>query len=168
MKHLILLRHAKSTWVNPDVDDFDRPLNKRGKRSAKVLGQWLRAQGWAPDAVFCSAARRTRETWEGLSLKGTPDLRRDLYHAAPETMLEVIRAAPAAAKTLLLIGHNPGIAALAHQLVAAAPDHSRFNDYPTGSLLIADFDVKKPAKIAPGRGVVRSFVTPHDLTEPEA
>lgn len=165
MKHLILLRHAKSSWVNPDLDDFDRPLNKRGKRSAKALGEWLRAEGWQPDLVLCSAARRTRETWEGLGLPGEPVLRKDLYHAMPEGMLAILRAATA--QTILLIGHNPGIAALAQDLVREAPQHPRFSDYPTGALLVAGFELKKWSKLGARSGEVKAFLTPHDLAAGE-
>lgn len=163
MKHLILLRHAKSSWVNPELEDFDRPLNKRGKRSARALAKWFRESDWKPDQVLCSSARRTRETWEELDLAGTPELRDDLYHAGADRMLKALRHAEG--KTVLLIGHNPGIAALAHVLVSTPPDHSRFDDFPTGSLLVADFDIKKFAKLAPGTGEVREFLTPHDLTD---
>ncbi|PRY21145.1 phosphohistidine phosphatase [Aliiruegeria haliotis] len=163
MKTLILLRHAKSNWVNPDLEDIDRPLNKRGKRSAKALGKWVRKSPWTPDKVLCSTSRRTRETWEGLSLEGTPELRDDLYHASPDAMLDVIRKTEG--DVVMLIAHNPGIAALAHELVAEAPSHSRFSDYPTGSLLVVEFDVKKLGKIALGSGSVRAFLTPHDLVD---
>lgn len=161
MRHLILLRHAKSSWVNPDVEDFDRPLNKRGKRSAKALGKWIRSNPWQPDEILCSAARRARETCEGLKLPVGADLRQDLYHAEPGTMLEVLRNANG--KTVLMIGHNPGIAAFAHLLAETPPDHPRFTDYPTGALLVLGFDTKNWAKVSPHSGVVETFVTPHDL-----
>lgn len=164
MKRLILLRHAKSSWVNPDLDDFDRPLNKRGKRSAKALGKWLRGTDYAPELTLCSSARRTRETWEGLALGGEPELRDDLYHASPDRMLAVLKATEAA--TVLMIAHNPGIAALAHHLVAEAPQHARFADYPTGTLLAVEFELKKWSKLSPGTGRVLDFLTPHDLTDP--
>ncbi|WP_068118478.1 SixA phosphatase family protein [Tropicimonas marinistellae] len=163
MKQLILLRHAKSSWVNPELDDFDRPLNKRGKRSAKALGKWLRKNERTPDHVLCSAARRARETWEELKLPGDVALRDDLYHASPETMLTALRGTRG--RCILMIGHNPGIAALAHDLVAEPPAHPRFADYPTGSMLILDFDIKKWLGAAPKLGHVQEFLTPHDLVE---
>ncbi|SNS91838.1 SixA phosphatase family protein [Tropicimonas sediminicola] len=165
MRHLILLRHVKSSWVNPDVDDFDRPLNKRGKRSAKALGKWLRDSALKPDEVLCSSARRARETFEGLKLSVGADLREDLYHAEPEVMLEVLRKA--GGKSVLMIGHNPGIAAFAQMLTETPPEHPRFSDYPTGALLVLDFDIKTWSKAGPGKGKVRSFLTPHDLVPAE-
>ncbi|MFD0980391.1 SixA phosphatase family protein [Tropicimonas aquimaris] len=165
MRHLILLRHAKSSWVNPDIDDFDRPLNKRGKRSAKALGTWLHESEMHPDEVLCSSARRARETCEALRLSVGVDLREDLYHAEPEVMLEVLRKA--SGKSVLMIGHNPGIAAFAQMLTETPPDHPRFADYPTGALLVLDFDIKNWSKAGPGKGKVRTFLTPHDLVPAE-
>ena len=168
MLHLLLLRHAKSSWVNPELSDFDRPLNKRGKRAARAMGDWLRREGWAPDLVLCSSSRRTRETWEAMALDGTPELRQDLYEAGAGRLLEVLRATPAGPGRILLIGHNPGISMLASDLVAAPPDHPRFDDFPTAALLIVGFEAGSPAGIEPGTGRVERFVTPHDLNGEEA
>ncbi len=163
MKRLILLRHAKSSWVNPDLGDFERPLNKRGQRSAKALGKWLRHSDWHPDHILCSTARRTRETFEGMRIDSEPELRQELYHASAAQMLDMIRAADA--ETLMVIGHNPGTAQLAHELVSETPAHVRFADYPTGSLLVAEFEIEKWSKLAPGSGRALHFLTPHDLAE---
>ncbi len=164
MRQLILLRHAKSSWVNPDLNDFDRPLNKRGQRSAKTLGKWLRKSGYAPEVTYCSTARRTRETWEALKLDGSLQLMEELYHASPDRMLGVLHGSEAS--SVLMIAHNPGISALAHVLVDTAPDHPRFADYPTGSLLVLEFDVESFSKVTPHSGHVREFLTPHDLLDP--
>ncbi|SDL09069.1 SixA phosphatase family protein [Aliiruegeria lutimaris] len=163
MKRLILLRHAKSGWVNPELNDLDRPLNKRGKRGAKALGKWLRGTEYRPDQILCSTARRTRETWEGLGLEGEPELLDALYHAGPDAMLEALKAAKGA--TVMMIGHNPGIAMFAHELVETPPEHSRFGDFPTGATLVAGFDIKKWSKLEPRKGKVLEFLTPHDLID---
>ncbi len=165
MKHLILLRHAKSSWANPEQDDFDRPLNKRGKRGARALGKWLRATGIAPQTILCSSARRARETWEGLELSGAPFFNEDLYHANADQILEKIRSSKADGKWMMVIGHNPAIGTLAKNLLVTPPEHPRFGDFPTGALLVADFDVKSFAKIVPASGTARHFLTPHDLVE---
>lgn len=166
MRQFILLRHAKSSWANPDLPDLDRALNKRGKRAARALGAWLGAEGWLPDEVLCSPARRTRETWEGLGLPGTPVLRPELYEATAGTILATLQAARG--QRVLLIGHNPGIAELA-QMMVAPPDHPRFGDFPTGSLLMASADIGDWADLAPGMARLERFITPHDLvSEPDA
>jgi phosphohistidine phosphatase len=161
MRHLLLLRHAKSSWANPDIDDIDRPLNKRGKRAAADLGKWIRTEGWIPDEVLCSAARRTRETLERLKLGVEPTLRTDIYEAPPGALLGAVQ--DATGSRVLMVGHNPGIGALAQILAAEKPRHSRFDDYPTGSLTILRFNLDDWAKIQPASGEVAAFLTPHDL-----
>lgn len=163
MKRLILLRHAKSGWLNPDLEDFDRPLNKRGQRSVRALGKWLRDAGYMPDQVLCSSARRTRETWEGLELEGEPELRLDLYHASAAALFEAVKTSDEG--TVMVIGHNPGLGVLAHELVGEMPDHPRFADFPTGAVLVADFPIERWADIKPGSGRAAAFVVPQDLID---
>ena len=125
-RRLMLLRHAKSDW--PDVPDRDRPLAKRGRRDAPVIGRWLHDHGYLPDAVVCSAARRTRETWELLApeLGGSPSVTFEprAYAASALTLLYLVGELPAASRTALLIGHNPAISELATSL-AHPPDGQR-------------------------------------------
>ena len=162
MTQLLLLRHAKSSWANPEMPDIERPLNKRGNRAARAMGQWLRANGLLPDRALVSAARRTRETWERLGLEAELELRPDLYEAEPDALLAALRGT--SGQTVLMIGHNPGIGALARALAAAPPDHPRFADYPTAALTALRFPGPW-SEIAPGTGEVTAFLTPHDLTD---
>ncbi|MEL6204368.1 MAG: histidine phosphatase family protein [Pseudomonadota bacterium] len=162
MKTLILIRHAKSSWANPDIDDLDRPLNKRGKRAASDVGRWLKSEGWVPDEVLCSTSRRTRETCERLKLDAAPILREDIYEAPPGALLAAVQDAHG--KTVMMIGHNPGIGALAQYLATKKPRHARFDDYPTGATTILRFDLGNWADLQPGSGEVAAFLTPHDLT----
>ena len=162
MKHLLLLRHAKSSWANPEMEDFDRPLNKRGKRASADLAEWFAENGWTPDEVLCSAARRTRETLERLKLGCAATLREDIYEAPPGALLAAVQ--DATGETVLMVGHNPGIGALAQMLAAKEPTHPRFDDYPTGALTILRFpDLTDWREIQPGTGEVLAFLTPHDL-----
>ncbi|MEM9249569.1 MAG: histidine phosphatase family protein [Pseudomonadota bacterium] len=164
MKHLILLRHAKSSWANPEIDDFDRALNKRGKRAASDVGTWLRSKGWHPDTVLCSPARRTRETLERLQLDTSPDFLDGIYEATPGTLLAAVQGATG--ERLLMVGHNPGIGALAKILATQAPQHARFDDYPTAAMTILAFELDAWAHIQPASGTIVSFLTPHDLAQP--
>ena len=66
MRRLILMRHAKSSWADPGQRDLDRPLNKRGRRSAALVGGWLKRKGYRPDQALVSSARRAQETWSGV------------------------------------------------------------------------------------------------------
>ncbi|WP_329389472.1 histidine phosphatase family protein [Streptomyces sp. NBC_01351] len=121
---LVLLRHAKSAW--PDVADHKRPLGPRGLRDAPAAGRWLRDAGRVPTLVICSTARRTRETWALAAgqLGAEVPVRFDerVYAAEPEDLLEVVSEVPAEVRTLLLVGHNPGLADLAVELAREAED----------------------------------------------
>lgn len=165
MKRLILTRHAKSSWDDPLTPDHDRPLNERGKVAAADLGQWLASRGYIPDEVLCSDALRTRKTWSGIApaLPGTPvlELKPALYHAGPDVMLAVLRHAKG--NTVMMIGHNPGIAEFAARLVAHVPSSPDFNRYPTGATLVADFNLDSWDQVTFGSGVVDDFIIPREI-----
>lgn len=165
MKRLILTRHAKSAWDDPAMADHDRPLNDRGKAAAADLGQWLASRDYVPAEVYCSDAERTRKTWSGIApaLPGTPilALKPALYHAGPDVMLAVLKHATA--DTVMMIGHNPGIADFAARLVASAPINPDFARYPTGATLVVDFMVEAWSDIAYGAGAVVDFVIPREM-----
>lgn len=159
MKTLILMRHAKSSWDDPRLSDHDRPLTKRGRAAAPLIGGWLRQIGVTPQQVISSTAERTAETWMRTDLEAEARFTRDLYHAGPAAMRRVLQTATA--DVVMMIGHNPGIAVFAHQLVQDPPNHTRFLDYPTAATTLIDFDI--PDWTAVQRGTCRAFTTPHDL-----
>lgn len=163
IKTLILMRHAKSSWSTPGLDDHDRPLNSRGHRSALALGDWLRAEKHLPDSVICSSALRTRQTLEGLAISATTLVTDRLYHASAEQMFNALIEAET--DCVLMLGHNPGIADFAQRLVAAPPDHPRFDDYPTGATLVAEFRVPLWSDIQWKQARTTAFITPRELTE---
>ncbi len=125
MQTLLLMRHAKSSWDNPAQDDHDRPLNKRGRRVAPLMGRWLREHSLTPDLIVASSARRAQETAEAVApecgFTGDIMTAPRLYHAAPDTWHQVIRTLPESAARVLCIGHNPGIEQLLAQLGCAIP-----------------------------------------------
>ena len=159
-RRLILLRHAKSDW--PDVPDRDRPLAKRGRRDAPVIGRWLRDYGYLPEAVVCSAARRTRQTWELVApaLGGSPSVTFEprAYAASALTLLYLVRELPLGYRAALLIGHNPGIEELASSL-AGNGEHLRF---PTAAVAVLEFPGDW-ADLAPGQARLLAYTTPADL-----
>lgn len=166
MRRVYLLRHAKSDWTDPHLADFDRPLSGRGRRDAARIGACLARREAPPGLVLCSSARRAAETWEivGRDLGPPPRvaLRGDLYLAAPEDLLAAVQGADAAASALILVGHNPGIHALALSL-AAAPAGRLEEKYPTGGLAEFVFPADRWADVAAGAGALRGFVVPRDL-----
>lgn len=162
MPRLILMRHAKSSWGDLSLDDFERPLNGRGRASAKAMGDWMRAHGHVPDEVMCSSAERTGETCLRLGFDAPVQYRRDLYHASSEAMLACLREAKG--NVVLMIGHNPGIADFAARLVSEAPKHVRFHDYPTCATLIADC-CEDWANVERGQFRAIDFAIPREVIE---
>ncbi|MDF1856940.1 histidine phosphatase family protein [Pseudooceanicola sp.] len=161
-KRLILIRHAKSSWAEPGIDDHDRPLNSRGRRSASAIGAWLRKMGYQPDLVLCSTALRTRETCDLLALEAKVMHLPALYLAEAEAILSALQAATG--KTLALIGHNPGIGDFATRILTETPPHGRFADYPTGATLVADLATDKWRNLDFASGRMVNFITPRELT----
>jgi phosphohistidine phosphatase len=162
-RRLILTRHAKSDWDDPNLADHDRPLNGRGKRAAAELGEWLHSRGYDPDEVLCSTAARTRDTWARIAatpLEVTPHVEylAGLYHAGPDAMLAALRKATG--DTVLMLGHNPGIAEFAAWLPARAPADPDFRRYPTAATLVVDFNVPNWMDVKPGTGSVLDFFVP--------
>src|SRR5262245_59678675 len=123
MKELLLLRHAKSSWATPGLADFDRPLNTRGRRAARLLSRFFEDPGLRPALVLSSDAHRTRETLElihgALASRVTIHLEPRLYLADPSTLLECLKKIPNDVPSVLMIGHNPGLQEFALELAEA-------------------------------------------------
>ena len=140
MKTLLLLRHAKSSWGEPGLDDHDRPLNKRGAKAAPRMGKLLRDEGLSPDAVLASSAERTQATaravCEALDYPGDIDVRHSLYLAAPSAYLHAVRELPDEIGRALVVGHNPGL----EDLLEALSGHAR--RLPTAALAVLELPVK--------------------------
>lgn len=113
MKTLLILRHAKSSWDDPDIEDFDRPLNKRGCRDAPRMGQLLCTHLIVPDMIISSDAARARATAETVAehsgYAGEIRFRHDLYHADPDVCIEVLRTLDEDETCVMIVGHNPGL-----------------------------------------------------------
>ena len=172
-RKLILLRHAKSAW--PAVPDHERPLAARGQRDAPTMGRWLRKTGQVPDQVFCSTARRARETYELVrdGLKAAPAVVFDdrIYGISGRELLELVRDSAPSANTLMLVGHDPAIQDLAIALASTAAEGdaagsgslSRMKSkFPTAAVAIlqgtASWD-----ELRSGSMRLTWFVTPRDL-----
>lgn len=132
---LLLWRHAKSAWENPDLADIERPLAPRGRKSAHNMAAWL-TERYQPDAVICSPARRTCETLAALHLPHTVPTCFDsrIYEAEWPALLSVLRETGNGVNTLLMVGHNPGLADLTAVLAEALP-----GKFPTGACAVLQF-----------------------------
>jgi phosphohistidine phosphatase len=172
MRQLMLLRHAKSTWDDASMPDRDRPLNARGRRSAAVMRQAMRDLGLAPDVVLVSTARRTMETLEALEpWDDTPLMEPmdSLYLANPMQLTAALHGVAETVRSVLLIGHNPGLHDLALNLagpraLASGAEAARglAAGFPTGAL--AEFVVAGSWwDLREGGGRLVRFLTPRML-----
>lgn len=179
MLSVTLLRHAKSSWDDPELTDFDRPLGPRGANAAKVMAQYIISQGLAPDLILCSSARRTRETLGFLlpAFKAaTTDKRLSaaqmiyddaLYLANADALLAKLRALPQSCRHVMIVGHNPGLHALALDLIGTG-SHAEMcaivRKFPTAALATITFDADQWRRLEVGSGVLADFVTPRTIT----
>ena len=171
MLKLFLLRHAKSSWTDPGLDDLDRPLNARGLRAAAAIGRFMRQSRLNPELVLCSPARRARETWklvaEELRIAPRVIIDEGIYDFGNGgRLLEVARTLANGASPLLIVGHNPSMERLAARLIKSGDPKliKRLEQkYPTGALSIIEFPVKKWSDVAEATGELLSFTRPADL-----
>lgn len=171
MKRLTLLRHAKSGWDDPVSRDFDRPLNAKGKRAARAVGQYLRGQALHFDRITGSPAVRVIETLEEVAAAFgetiAPAWDKRVYLASGVTLLDVVHDTPDDIASLMLVGHNPGLEDLILMLVPdRAGDEARDQveeKFPTASIAEIMFDTDHWADIKPGSGSLVRFIRPRDL-----
>ena len=143
---LVLLRHGKSAYP-PGVGDNERPLAPRGRREAALAGAWIRNNLPAIDHVICSTAERTRQTLDATGL-ATPtvlvDFTSAVYEAYPDELLELVAAANPTDRTLLLVGHAPGLPLLAEGLAGPASDQDALDalgsKFPTSAIAVIAVD----------------------------
>ena len=120
MKTLFLIRHAKSSWDTPNLDDADRPLNSRGNRDAPIMAQRMASNWTAPELIFCSRAKRARETADILKQFWWKEkeiiVEGELYDASASDVLNFINEAPDAVDSMAFVFHNPTITFLSNIL----------------------------------------------------
>ena len=171
MKTLYLLRHAKSDWDDEKLDDFDRPLSKRGQRAGQRMRRYFAENKIRPDLVLCSPALRTRATWDlvGPAIHPPPTFKtlQGLYLASASRILAILRRLPEDCSAVLVIGHNPGIARVATLLAQEGRNLGRMREkYPTGALAVLTLDIDAWRELRGGRGRLVSFTAPADLEQP--
>ena len=163
MKTLLLLRHAKSSWKEDGLRDFDRPLNGRGKKAAETMGRFIRKKKVAPDLVLSSPAVRARETIEAImKIAELPsELRFDdrIYDAGVMRLLEVISQIDDDRNTVLMVGHNPGM----EELLGLLSD--QFEHMATGTLAKINLNGASWSKVVKEKGTVDWIVKPKELAE---
>ncbi|HEV3470971.1 MAG TPA: histidine phosphatase family protein [Pyrinomonadaceae bacterium] len=161
MKSLLLLRHAKSSWDDPRLADFDRPLNDRGRRAAPLVGRHMRERKIRPDLVVCSPAERARRTIalvaEAAGLSAPVRFDERVYEATAAGLLEVVSQVEDAAGEVLLVGHNPGMEELLELLTGEA------RRMPTAALARVRLDIDNWSQLRPRAGRLEWHVKPKEL-----
>nr|WP_106410477.1 MULTISPECIES: histidine phosphatase family protein [Pseudofrankia] len=165
-RRLMLLRHAKSDWADAETADAERPLSRDGREACKLVAEHVSVERLAPDLILCSSALRTRQTLQRLASALPPEvpvLTEDrLYLAGPDELLARLREVDDGVPSLLLVGHNPGIHALAVGLLPPA-DRVKIPTFPTGALAVLDLGTRRWAELGPASTRFDSFVTPRSL-----
>ncbi|HEY0146682.1 MAG: histidine phosphatase family protein [Methylovirgula sp.] len=171
MLRLAILRHAEAVPLT-DESDADRELTPAGWEMAERMGRYFRDAGLRPDLALVSPAKRAKETFRGLErgagVTFTVDFVGKLYSADLRTLEEVVAEAPGDAKFLLIVGHNPGLAELAHVLAGhgSKAELARMRgNFPAPALAVIDFDVDVWQKARRGVGQLEHFVTRHALAK---
>jgi len=167
---LMLLRHAKTEKAEPGMADRERALNARGQGDVPVIGAYMARHRLVPDLAVVSTARRTRETWDrlaaALAKKPAVTFEDRLYNAGTQAILAVLKETSPAVRTLLIVGHNPGLHDVARHLIASGDVEARerLNEgLPTSGLAVIDFAAESWRKLHSHGGRLERFVTPRSL-----
>jgi phosphohistidine phosphatase len=170
MKRLSVLRHAKSSWDDPNLDDFNRPLNQRGWKAARRMGSEFKHREMRFDFVLASTAARVRETIDGVQKKYQFDapirFEPRMYGATERELLELIRALPETVHVPLLVGHNPGLERLIVDLTRDDDQGLRrriAGKYPTAALAAVKLPAHRWEKVEPGSGEIVELILPNEL-----
>ncbi|MDM7923769.1 MAG: histidine phosphatase family protein [Pyrinomonadaceae bacterium] len=160
MKKLLILRHAKSSWDNPELSDFDRPLNKRGKTAAPFMGSLIAERGQLPDAIVSSPAKRAAETATLVREHGNvpADIKFDerIYEASPQALRQVVSETADDVESLMVVGHNPGMEGFLLFLTG------RLRPMPTAALAIVELNIDSWSEIFANSGRLIELIKPKE------
>lgn len=161
MKQLLLMRHAKSSWDNPALTDFARPLNARGLQAAPQIGRYLLAQGIKPSLMISSPATRARQTTQLVCETAWPTLavryEATIYEASTATLLSLVWRLPDTSATVVMVGHNPGMAGLLAYLT------SQHEHFPTAAVACINLPAENWAGAEGASGQLAWLVRPKEL-----
>jgi len=160
MKTIYILRHAKSSWDNPNLADFERSLNERGLRSAPLIGEIICRNKFQPDLILSSPAQRAKQTAVLVKEAGKIDAEiqfdERIYEASPPQLVQVIAELKTDAESAMLVGHNPGLEGLIRFLTGEN------QAMPTAALAVIDLQVQNWAEAIANCGNLRTLIRPND------
>ena len=171
MTILAIMRHAKSDWGESGLADFDRPLNRRGRKAAAQVGRELKRRGVRFDRVLASPALRVRETLErldeGYGGLPEPQFERRIYDAGLDALFELVRTIPDTAHAPLLVGHNPGLHQLLLHLTSEADGlRSRVSDnLPTAAFALIELPATRWEEVESGAGRLAELILPREIDD---
>jgi phosphohistidine phosphatase len=165
VKTLLLLRHAKSSWDDPQLADQDRPLNSRGRKAAARMADYMQDAGFQPSIVLCSNALRARQTLEllqqALPKEATVKVEPRLYTAGSRELLTRIRRLSPSAPSVLVVGHNPAMQDLVVDLASESPELMAIRrKFPTAALAVLEAQIDEWKQLASGKASFVDYVTP--------
>lgn len=168
MKTILLLRHAKSDWGDPELTDFERPLAKRGQKDAPLIGDAVKKFDLVPHLIMSSPAWRAKETAElvaeACGYKKSIEWVEAFYTGGCDESLTTLKSLPDKVERVMVIGHNPTMEELAATLLSADMDQEWRDEwaiqFPTGGLACLDFDILEWAMLEPGDAILRWFLIP--------
>lgn len=162
MKTLYVLRHAKSSWADAEMSDFDRPLNERGLKAAAFMGEFMSKEGYEPYLILSSPAVRAKTTADILKKAGKLDgeirFEHRIYEASPQTLRLAISDIDDAYPSAMIVGHNPGIEGLIRFLTG------KLEAIPTAALSVIDLDIDAWAYLDEGRGTLNNVHRPREMS----
>jgi len=172
VKRLTVLRHAKSSWKDRELDDFDRPLNGRGRKAARRMGQEIADRGLRFDFVLASPAARVRQTLDGVSehhrLDAPLHLEPRIYMARVAELMELIGTVPDDMSSVLLVGHNTSAERLVAKLAVDDDTGLRRRveeKFPTAALAAIELPIESWKDVQPESGRLVELIYPTDLTD---
>lgn len=161
MKTLFVLRHAKSSWNDSAMTDFERPLNERGFRAAPLIGETMKRNGFLPELIVSSPAKRAAQTAElikkSAEINGEIRFDKRIYEADSANLLEVLAEQNNLTKSVLLIGHNPGLEHLIYVLTG------EMHPMPTAALAVIDLETSVWSELKVSNGNLRTLIRPKEL-----
>ena len=160
MKTLYVLRHAKSSWDNANLSDFERPLNERGMKAAPFMGETMARNNFQPELILSSPAARAKQTALLIKKAGRleAEIRYDerIYEASPLRLIEIITEIENEFDSIMLIGHNPGFEGLVRYLTGA------FESMPTAALAVIDLNIDDWKATHPDCCTLRVLIRPKE------
>lgn len=161
MKRLYVLRHAKSSWDDASLADYDRPLNDRGLETAPFMGRLMRERGYLPDAVLSSPANRARTTAklasEADEVRSAILYDERIYEASPQTLIKVLTTVDDNTASAMVVGHNPGMEGLVRLLTGETAA------MPTAGLAVIDLDIENWSEIDHLSGKLVEVLRPKEV-----